>query len=202
MDESDSIHISSFQFRKAYLIPFLLGLGGIIFIIIGFKTLLLAHEPIVEFKESTVSAHMPAVGVTVDIAGAIVAPGVYKIAPESRIQDALLAAGGLAPNADREWVGKYINLAAKALDGTKVYIPAKGEMAAVAIDQPMLFYSNSAININTATSSQLEDLPGIGAITAEKIIQARPYSSVEDLLSKKVVNKSTFEKIKDKISTY
>lgn len=56
------------------------------------------------------------------------------------------------------------------------------------------------ININTATERELDTLPGVGSVTAAKIIASRPYSVPEDLLNKKVVGKSTYEKIKHLIS--
>ncbi|OGY23252.1 MAG: hypothetical protein A2172_02675 [Candidatus Woykebacteria bacterium RBG_13_40_15] len=57
------------------------------------------------------------------------------------------------------------------------------------------------ININTATEKELDSLPGIGPVRAEKIIENRPYESIEDLLNKKVLGEATFENIKDKIAT-
>ena len=56
------------------------------------------------------------------------------------------------------------------------------------------------MNINLATMDQLDTLPSIGAVTAQKIIDGRPYASAEELLSRKVVGQSTYDKIKDKVS--
>ena len=136
-----------------------------------------------------------------DIEGAIVNPGVYQLLSGSRIQDLLIAAGGLSGEADRDWVGKNLNLAAKLTDGGKVYVPMVGEQKAGA---GILGYEDiaSKININTASSSELDRLPGVGPVTAQKIIEGRPYQTIEELLSRKIVSKSIFEKIKDKISTY
>ena len=61
---------------------------------------------------------------------------------------------------------------------------------------------NAKVNINIATLAQLEELPGIGPVTASKIISDRPYQTVDDLLNKKIVGKAIFEKIKDLISLY
>ncbi len=58
------------------------------------------------------------------------------------------------------------------------------------------------ININTASESQLDTLPGIGPVTAQKIIVGRQYGSIDELLSKKVVGAKVFEQLKDKISVY
>ena len=131
--------------------------------------------------------------VVVHVDGAIKTPGVYKLAADSRIGDAVVAAGGFAGNAD----GKNVNLAAKVADGQKIYIPASGEVTS---DKGQVTSQNAQlININTASQSQLESLPAIGPVTAQKIIASRPYSSLEDLLTKKVVSGSTFTKIKDLI---
>ncbi len=135
--------------------------------------------------------------IVVDVGGAVNLPGLYKLSGDARVANAISAAGGLTNDAD----SKQVNLAAKINDGQKVYVPDKtqssnvktqnlGEVAGV----------TNLININTATSAELDTLPGIGPVTADKIIASRPYSSLNDLLSKKAVSSSVFEKIKDKIS--
>jgi competence protein ComEA len=58
------------------------------------------------------------------------------------------------------------------------------------------------VNINTASESELDTLPGVGNVTAGKIISNRPYNALDELLSKKVVNTGVFEQIKDKITIY
>lgn len=63
----------------------------------------------------------------------------------------------------------------------------------------VLIASDGKISINTASSSELDTLPGIGPVTAKKIIDNRPYSALEEVKEKKAVNKSTYEKIKEKI---
>src|SRR3989344_717392 len=129
----------------------------------------------------------------VHIDGAVAKPGVYRLASGARVTDAVSAAGGVTAEADRS----KINLAAKVADGQKIYIPASGEVTS---DKGQVTSQNtSLININTASQSQLESLPAIGSVTAQKIIASRPYSSLEDLLTKKVVSGSTFTKIKDLI---
>ena len=62
--------------------------------------------------------------------------------------------------------------------------------------------TQAQVNINTASQSDLESLPGIGPVTASKIISDRPYQIVEDLVNKKAVSKAVFEKIKDQIVVY
>ena len=135
--------------------------------------------------------------VVVHVDGAVVSPGVYKLPGGSRVNDAISAAGGMTDEADRS----KINLAAKIADGSKVYIPKLGEqLDSSVVGSSIAGQSVSAlININTASESELDKLPQVGPVTAQKIVAARPYSSLEDLLSIKVVSKSVFAKIKDLI---
>lgn len=144
--------------------------------------------------------------IKVDVSGAVVNPGVYELKSSDRIQEALIKAGGLAENADRTWTAKNLNLAQKLLDGTKIYIPFKDENPSSSFPSNPSSPSNPSlsalININNASESQLDTLSGVGPATAQKIISGRPYESIDDLLNKKIVGKSVFEKIKDKISVY
>ena len=141
----------------------------------------------------------------IDVSGSVLRPGVYELSSNARIQDALIAAGGLAGDADREWVAKAVNLAAKIVDGTKIYIPAKGTVTSASPGQASVAgISNisSLININSATQTELEKLPGIGPVTAQKIITNRPYTDVQELLSKKAVGAKVFDQIKSIVSVY
>ncbi len=150
--------------------------------------------------------------VVMEIAGEVEKPGVYKLQNGSRIEDALVVAGGLSQNADRSWVEKSLNRAAKLSDGQKVYIPGVGEHFDWLSAKNSGTYQNTSsvfsergsglTNINTASLSQLDSLPGIGQVYAQNIIEHRPYSSIEELLSKGVLKKTVYEKIKDKITVY
>lgn len=132
--------------------------------------------------------------ILVDISGAVAVPGVYQLPAVARLELAIKVAGGLTSGADKEYIAKNLNLASSLSDGAKVYIPKKGEEVS-----EESVSGATKININTTSASELEALPGIGPKTAEKIINGRPYQSIEDLLLKKVVGKNVFEKIKDKI---
>ena len=138
----------------------------------------------------------------VDVAGAVIKPGMYKLESEARVNDALVVAGGLASGADRDWVSKNLNLAMKLVDGQKLYIPEVGEKGesgrlTEGKDRPL-----SLININSASVSRLDTLWGVGEATAKKIIGGRPYGSVEELLTKKIVKTNVYEAIKDEVSVY
>ena len=155
-------------------------------------------------KESLVQTQK----ISVDVSGAVKNPGVYHIESNSRIEDAVKAAGGFSENANGEYISKYLNMAQKISDGSKIYIPPVGEKIPSGNQNTGSVSGVSTtsivtkVNINTASQSELEALSGIGPVTASKIISDRPYMSVEELLSKKVVSKAVFEKIKDQIVFY
>lgn len=142
--------------------------------------------------------------ITIDIEGAVIMPGVYELPFNSRIRDALIVSKGMSESADREWVVRNLNLAQKLVDGSKIYIPKTEENIKdgmyVGGSQENLL--KAQINVNTASIKELDQLPGVGLVTAQKIIDARPYTAIDDLLSKKVVNSRVFEQIKEKITVY
>lgn len=189
---------------KQNIIPIILGFLGIILLVGGIFQAYLSKssQSNLVFEES--KSQQENVQLIIDVAGAVMNPGVYKLTSESRMVDALAAAGGLSSEADRDYVEKNINLAGKLTDGLKIYIPRVGEDILIEsqVKQRKTDESNGGqvININLASSSDLELLPGIGEVTAQKIIDARPYSSVEELKSKNVVGDVTFEKIKNQIA--
>jgi len=134
--------------------------------------------------------------IMVHVDGAVGRPGVYELPGSARISDAVSASGGLAKDADTV----KVNLAAKVTDGQKIYIPKIGEQSAGGSQSTAADSTSALVNINTATESQLDTLPGIGPVTAQKIIASRPYSSPEELLTKKAVGQSVYEKIKDLVT--
>ena len=150
--------------------------------------------------------------IVVEIAGEVERPGVYKLPKNSRIGDLLVAAGGVSPNADRDWMEKSLNRAARLADGTKIYIPAVNERSGVLSANNLGVAGGSdavrgsggsdLININLASQKELETLPGIGPVYAQNIIEHRPYSNVEELSTKGALKKSTYEKIKNLVTAY
>ena len=186
------------EWASFYKIPLLFALLGV-FLLGGAAFLWQSNNQSAKItftQEATESSKIKA-----DIEGAIVKPGVYELPSSSRINDLLITAGGLSAEADRDWVSKNLNLAAKLVDGGKIYIPGVGEGNKGAA---ILGYQDIAnkININTAGSAELDTLPGIGPVTAQKIIEGRPYQTIEELVSRKILGKSTFEKIKNQLTTY
>jgi competence protein ComEA len=209
------------SFAKEHFVAVLVGVCGLVFLVYGFVSLYYVgdtEEDIVfASKESDQASASKQENpekqkvIMVDIAGAVAKPGVYNLPSDSRVQDLILAAGGISPNADRQKVAQTLNLAAPLTDGAKLYIPIVGEQMVTssggsenssAASQSTLGSTTALININTAETSALEELPGVGEVTAGKIIENRPYASVEELLEKKAVGEATFEKIKDQVSVF
>ncbi|CAN0399639.1 unnamed protein product, partial [Phaeothamnion confervicola] len=134
----------------------------------------------------TIGASVPAV-IVVHVAGAVVAPGVYSLDESARVVDAIAAAGGLAADAD----GGTVNLAAHVLDGERVYVPRVGEQVPVVVagssgGAPVDGAAPAGpVNLNRATTDQLDSLPGVGPATAAAIVAYReshgPFASVDSL---------------------
>jgi competence protein ComEA len=152
--------------------------------------------------------------VMVDISGAVERPGIIKTNNDSRIQDVLISAGGLSAKADRIYISKNINLAQRVFDGMKLYFPLEGEVSLQngdvvkltagnnrASEAGVAFGAERLINLNSATTQELDRLPGVGPVTVSKIIAGRPYQNISDLINYKIVGKSLYEKIKDLVST-
>ena len=142
--------------------------------------------------------------IMVHISGAVKNPGILKINSSKRVVDALEMAGGATDDADLD----RINLAAKLHDEEKIYIPKIGEVSNNEISSLVSSGENSnaeKININTADSTELQKIPGVGAKTAEKIINYRSqnsFSSIEDIKNVDGIGDKKFESMKDYISTY
>jgi competence protein ComEA len=108
--------------------------------------------------------------VVVDVAGAVRHAGLYRLRSGSRIDDAIAAAGGPTAKAQLD----SVNLAAPVADGEQVVVPGRGAAGAVAASSPAAGSSPSApLDLNSATLEQLEGLPGIGPVTAQKILDYR-----------------------------
>lgn len=136
---------------------------------------------------------------TVYVSGAINTPGVYEIQEGMRIIDIIEIAGGFSSEADSTFIAEEINLSEYALDQQHIFIPFQQ----IEIDYAPETNTNlsNQININTATATELETLPGVGPSTAEKIIGGRPYSSVDDLLQVSGIGDKTLSQFKNLITT-
>lgn len=147
-----------------------------------------AASPVIIQKNNTGSQ-----AVVVDIGGAVVKPGVYPVASGQRIYELVDKAGGLSEDADLAFFDKTINRAQKLNDQAKIYIPFKN---LTTFSPTTNLYSSSLVSINSADSGELESLSGVGSITAKKIIDNRPYSTLGELRTKKVIGEKVYEDIK------
>ncbi|MEI7617407.1 MAG: helix-hairpin-helix domain-containing protein [Actinomycetota bacterium] len=137
------------------------------------------------------STSVPSTALIVYVAGAVLSPGVYQVPANARVQNAVLAAGGPAPDADLD----AMNLAAFIRDGDRVYVPHKGAAVppvvgaspgAASAGKSASGQAGAPIDLNRATAEELDALPGVGPATAAAIVTYRdrsgPFSSVDDLL--------------------
>ncbi len=144
--------------------------------------------------------------VYVDVDGAVVSPGVYRLKEGARVSQAIDAAGGLSAEADVTG----LNRASKVADGQKIYVPKVGEQQAVTAgcgaDGVAVVTSGAndaagLVNINTASAAELQTLSGIGPSMAQSIIDERtkngPFASVDDLMRVSGIGEKKLAKIKD-----
>jgi competence protein ComEA len=136
----------------------------------------------------------------VHVDGAVNQPGLYNLPIQSRVQDAINAAGGVSAEADLE----TINLAALLEDGEKLDIPHKGKENRSLVDDEKNDQNKSLVNINTASLYELETLPGIGPTMAQSIIDYRQehgfFTQIEQIMNVPGIGPSTFERIKEYIT--
>jgi competence protein ComEA len=142
----------------------------------------------------------------VHVVGAVLRPGLYAFVENSRVQDAITAAGGLTSDAQVD----ALNLAARLEDGQQLRVPAISEVARPTATSRANFRvlpsppatataQGNLININTASAEELASLPGIGPTTAQRIVEHRtengPFQRIEDLLDVAGIGPATFDSI-------
>ena len=158
--------------------------------------------------------------ITVYVSGAVAKPGLHEIAPGSRAVDAIEAAGGMTEEANKD----RVNLAKICKDGMQVNVPRlsakelrKLKQAqnvyiaddANAVDnavQPVNYmpaaqqdYSDAKIRLNSATLEELEELPGVGEVTAQRIVEYRNlhgFNKIEDIMNVKGIGQAKFNKMR------
>ena len=141
--------------------------------------------------------------ITVDVKGAVKAPGIYDLPVGSRVNDAVQKAGGLTEQAD----SKSLNLAQKVSDEALVYVPTKGEEAAsqqTASGTASSTSKEKKINLNKASLEELKQVKGLGGKRAQDIIDHREtngkFKSVDELKKVSGIGAKTIEKLKDYVT--
>ena len=189
------------------------------------RAAIVLHPPPTALPTSAPTPTTTPAPITIFVSGAVEQGGLIELPADARVGDAIRLAGGLRADAD----AISVNQAAKLFDGAQVHIPtvktsaettgngitteaAAGQtineppagISGVLLSAPSNSPSNAnrggLININRATVEELDALPGIGPSTAEKIIAARPYSSVDDLTRASGIGAKTVDKLRDLIT--
>ena len=141
--------------------------------------------------------------ITVDVKGAVKAPGIYDLPVGSRVNDAVQKAGGLTEQAD----SKSLNLAQKVSDEALVYVPTKGEESAsqqAGSGAPSSTSKDKKVNLNKASLEELKQVKGLGGKRAQDIIDHREangkFKSVDELKKVSGIGAKTIEKLKDYVT--
>jgi competence protein ComEA len=139
----------------------------------------------------------PEVVVLVDVAGWVRRPGVYEFTEGARVIDAIDAAGGARSGA----VLEALNLAAPLTDGTQILVPREGQEGVVPAPVTGGAVAGGLVNVNSAIATELEELPGIGEVIAQRIIDYRtengPFATVDELLDVSGIGDAILESIRE-----
>ncbi|MCB0077226.1 MAG: ComEA family DNA-binding protein [Anaerolineales bacterium] len=173
-----------------------------------------APEPLLLVEETslpatpTLAITPTAAPITVFVSGAVVAPGVYTLPPQSRVVDALQAAGGPTEEAALE----ALNQATLLADGVQVHMPRHGEAAPPPVSAPSSAdtlageapSSGPLVGLNSATAAELETLPGIGPALAGRIVEYReangPFTSVDQLQEVRGIGEKLLDQLRDHVT--
>jgi competence protein ComEA len=192
--------------------------GGALVVVVGLLgALWLLRSPApppevsIPFASTSVPTTAASVGssgpaaVALHVAGAVVSPGVYDLGPDTRVADAIEAAGGLSPTAD----AARINLAAPVTDGQRVYVLTSAEETPPSVPGEAAGPSGEPgaagpVNLNTADEAALDSLPGVGPATAAAILDHRDevgaFTSVEQLLDVPGIGDAKLEALRDLVT--
>lgn len=164
-------------------------------------------EPIAILTPTSAVLATPAV-VVVHVVGAVAHPGVYSLPAGSRLAQAVEAAGGLTTEAD----AAAINLADYARDGQQVYVPIQGaspppsptsDSQAITRSSGAVAGADGLVNLNTATLAELDALPGIGPVYAQRILDYRqahgPFTNPAQVMDVKGIGPATYARLQDLI---
>lgn len=157
--------------------------------------------------------------VMVEISGSVAEPDLYKMHTGHRVGNLIEEAGGLTAQADKDFIARNINYAKPLVDGEKIHVPSLNETSSGIFleKQRYLTYltsddeiivpktstresGSSTISVNKASKDDLTQLAGVGEKTAEKIIENRPYTTLDELITRDVLSENGLKKIQDEIS--
>lgn len=195
---------------KSKRVLLLLGTLGILFFVLSF-VINKNSETVVDVSLPQIENTKEADEIVVDVSGAVMSPGVYKLKPNSRVVDAINIANGFDKNVNSQWLTQHLNLAEKITDGQKLYVPFEWDVVLegdieLGIFPNDLKLSNQTeekeekVNINKDSKNTLETLPGIGPVYASKIIDNRPYQSIKDFKLKVDIPSSVLNSIESHIT--
>lgn len=178
----------------AVVVLLLAGLGGAV--IAGLAT---PRGGTVTVTAPTPNATQDVLAIVVHVLGAVAVPGLYRLREGARVVDAIAAAGGFRPEAERSG----LNLARVLADAEQVVVPVIGAVPPAGSAQSGVS-SDGRVNINTADSAALETLPRVGPSMAERIITWRDrnggFSVIEDLMQVTGIGEKTFEAMRELVS--
>jgi len=167
-------------------------------------------------EDENFALNKPPEEIVVHVTGEVKKPNVYRLEKGMRVADVIQLAGGATEKADLQ----QLNLAARAMDGEKIHVPAKLSTSSSQIIpklQPSISKSSpetpkshsnlsGKINLNTATAKELENLPGIGPVMSSRIIEHRSlrgtFYNIEEIKEVKGIGDKTYERIKNLIIVY
>jgi competence protein ComEA len=175
--------------------------GVVVSAISIFRGILMDRQVQVEYLSGGNASGLAATKLVVDVEGAVINPGVYELAGGSRMKDVLVTSGGLSADADRDYCEKTLNMAEEVKDGQKIYIPKKANDDTLA-GYPEANNVAKKVNVNTASMAELDTLWGVGSARADSIVKNRPYQSLDELVSKKVLTQTILDRDKDLLSVY
>lgn len=190
MFDQENKYFSFFSSKKSFLFLLMI-IAGLICIVVGMLSLTQVptdeKTPVLVKSESFTQEK-----IVVEAAGAVKKPGVYAVNLGDRVSDLIKIAGGISSEADIKEIAQSLNLAKKLTDSEKIYVPFYSQKKSE-VETP------GKISINSATQTQLESLDGVGEKRASEIILQRPYQSVDELLTKKVLSETVYEKNKNSL---
>jgi competence protein ComEA len=199
-------------------------LGGLVVAVVGAVIWITLPQPVVTLDAHSAAVVLPAGSpdpgpaagaataadgpehsLVIDVEGAVERPGLVTLPDGSRVGDAIGAAGGYSGQVDIAAAAAQLNLAQPLKDGEKVRVPARGEgsVAATAAAIGNGSAPPGLIDINHASADELDTLPGVGPVTAGKIITAReeaPFTAPDELVSRGVMGQSTYDKLSSLIT--